>query len=432
MSASFTERLQREYAEALPGLPAAVVSGERRAVALRRALDAGLPGLRDDSWRYANLRPLARARLAPTVATDPGAEAAALLPGILSGIPRFVFVNGRYIAALSADPAALSGGTLRTLRADDAASVSAGLDQATADERFAWLNDTFAVDGARLDVRDSLEAELLFIALPAADAGASYPRLEIRVAAGARLRLIERHLGGAGPDALVNAGIQVDIGSDATVEHLRLQACAPDALFIDSLLADVGAGARYVLSQLNLGAGSARHSLRVALSGEAAAFDLKGMSVAGAQRVLDTSIQVTHVARRTASTQLLRAIANDRSGVGFSSRVDVTASAGGADSRQSLKGLLGGAGAEVNLRPQLEISTDEVKASHGATTGALDETMLFYLLSRGLDPGVARRLLEWAFLEDVLAYIPLPALRRQIELATLEQLGNAAAREALQ
>ena len=432
MSATFTERLQREYAEALPGLPAAVVSRDDRAEALRRVLESGLPGLRDDAWRYSNLRPMAQARLASTAASDATAQARALLPDALAGIARFVFVNGRYAPALSADPAVLAGATLATASGQGAAGSALRTDATTIDERFAWLNDAFAVDVARLAVQGDLDVELLFLSLPSADAGANYPRLELHVASGARLRLIERHLGGAGPSSLVNAGAQVVLGRDATLEHLRLQACAPDALFIDSLVADVGAGSRYALTQLNLGANSARNSIRVSLAGEGATLDLKGMSVAGGQRVLDTAIQVLHVARRTASTQTLRGIANDRSGVSFSSRVDVAASAGGADSRQSLKGLLGGAGAEVNLRPQLEISTDEVKASHGATTGALDETMLFYLLSRGLDREVARRLLEWAFLEDVLAHIPLPALRRQVELATLERLGNTQALEALQ
>ena len=430
MSASFTERLQREHAEALPGLPPGVVDGVRRAAALQRLLDAGLPGLRDDAWRYADLRPLARTRLVPTVATDRVAEAAALLPAALDGLLRFVFVNGRYSPALSASPAALTGGSLRTVDTGAAALPESGPAAISVDERFAWLNEAFATDVARLDVQGELRAEVLFLTLPNPDAGASYPRLEVSVAPGARLQLVERHLGG-GPTALVNAGGRLDIGANATVEHLRLQACAPDASFLDSLLADIGAGARYTLTQLNLGAGSARNSLRVALSGEGSQLDLKSMSLANGQRVLDTAIQVTHVGRRTTSTQLLRAIANERSGASFSSYVDVAATAGGADSRQSLKGLLGGAGAEVNLRPQLEISTDEVKASHGATTGALDEGMLFYLLSRGLDPAVARQLLEWAFLEDVLSHVSPPALRRQVELATLERLGNSQALEAL-
>ena len=103
----------------------------------------------------------------------------------------------------------------------------------------------------------------------------------------------------------------------------------------------------------------------------------------------------------------------------------------GGDARSTLNALEAAAAASTG-RAATEISTDDVKASHGATTGALDGDMLFYLLSRGIDPSTARQLLEWAFLEDVLSRLSQPALRRPLELATLAQLGNATAAEALQ
>jgi Fe-S cluster assembly protein SufD len=111
--------------------------------------------------------------------------------------------------------------------------------------------------------------------------------------------------------------------------------------------------------------------------------------------------------------------------------VEVTATARGTNCEQSLKGLLNNPGAEIDLRPQLEIHTDAVRASHGATTGALDQNMLFYLLSRGLDADTARGLLEWAFCEDAIKLIGQPLLRRQVELALADCLGNSVAHEAL-
>ena len=436
MSATFAQRLQLEHAEVAGSLPAAVASSAQRAAALQRVVETGLPGLRDDAWRYTNLRPVEKARVAPAPALDDAtllAGAAPLLPEPLAGFSRFVFVNGRFAAGLSADLHSLSGGTLQALAdAEVGDTRPAGqLLDASADERFAWLNEAFATDAARLTVQGELKVELLFITLPTPECGASYPRLEVHAAPHASLTLVERHLGGGGPTALAAASVQVQLGAQAVVEHYRLQACASDAVFQDSLLAMLDADAAYTLSQLNLGGASARNSVRVRLAGERARLTINGMSLADGKRVLDTTFQVEHVGRSTTSQQLLRAIANDQSGIGFNSRVEVYSSAGGADSRQSLKGLIGGPGAEVNLRPQLEISTDEVKASHGATTGALDENTLFYLLSRGLDPDTARKLLEWAFIEDVMRCITLPDLRRQVELATVDRLGNAAAREAL-
>ena len=131
----------------------------------------------------------------------------------------------------------------------------------------------------------------------------------------------------------------------------------------------------------------------------------------------DTYALVEHVAPHARTTQTFRGIAAGRSRVAFNGKIVVRARPHGTDSRQSLRGLLAGAEAEIDVRPQLEIYTDDVRCSHGATAGKLDDDMLFYLLSRGITPDVAQRLLKWAFLEDVVAKIELPELRRQIERA---------------
>lgn len=439
MDTSFTDRLQREHAEALATLPAGLIESGQRDTALRRMAAAGLPGRRDEGWRHTDLRPLEKLRLAPAIAAPSAAlldAAAGQLPAPMDGLPRFVFVNGRHVAALSTPPvspsAADAGLVLRTAASLTSATRDVPpLPDATLDERFTWLNDAFSVDVARLDVRGTQRAEVIFLSLPGDD-HACHPRLEVMLAPGAQLQLVERHLGGRGPAALTNAAARLLLGRDARLQHLRLQDCADDAVFLDSLLATVGDGAEYALTQLTLGAGSTRSALRIDLDGDGGSFGLHGLGVAGGRRVQDMAVKVTHRARRTTSRQLLRAIARDRAGIAIASRVDVAATAAGADSQQSLKGLIADPGAEVNLQPQLEISTDAVKASHGATTGALDADMLFYLLSRGLDPATARQLLEWAFLGDVLSHIPVPALRRPLELATLRHLGNTAATEALQ
>jgi Fe-S cluster assembly protein SufD len=108
--------------------------------------------------------------------------------------------------------------------------------------------------------------------------------------------------------------------------------------------------------------------------------------------------------------------------VAFNSKVTVRAGAHGSDSRQSLRGLLAGAEAEIDVRPQLEIHTDDVRCSHGATAGKLDDNVLFYLLSRGIDRDTAQQLLKWAFLADVVARIEIPDLKRSIELALAGRL----------
>ena len=434
---SFGERLQRDYELARAQGTSPLIADSQRADSLAKALAAGLPGLRDDDWRYARLRPIAAAQWLPAVVVDEARvieHLRAALPDALPGFARVVFVDGHYCAGLSVADQPLSGGQLQHA-ASGAAHTRNGdarnALQATTAERFAWLNDIFAIDGAQLQVSGQLQLELLFISTTTATAAASYPRLQVQVCPNAQLTLVERHLGSGGPTALTNTSVQLHLQSAASLQHYRVQAMARDAVFMDTLLATLDGGARYALTFINQGAATARSSLRLRLQGDNTQLSVHGVSLTDERCNCDTVIQVEHVGRNSRSEQVLRGVANGQSSIGLASRVDVAASAGGADSRQSLKGLIGAAGAEINLRPQLEINTDEVKASHGATTGSLDDNTLFYLLSRGLDPETARKLLEWAFIGDVMSRIEIADLRRQVELATVSQLGNAAALEAL-
>jgi len=138
---------------------------------------------------------------------------------------------------------------------------------------------------------------------------------------------------------------------------------------------------------------------------------------------------VEHAGANARTTQTFRGIAAGRARVAFNGKIVVAPGAHGTDSQQSLRGLLAGPEAEIDLRPQLEIYTDDVRCSHGATAGKLDDNMLFYLLSRGIDPDTAQRLLKWAFLEDVIAQISTLALRRQIETRLAAHLRDETLRE---
>ena len=141
--------------------------------------------------------------------------------------------------------------------------------------------------------------------------------------------------------------------------------------------------------------------------------------------------QVDHVGAGSATRELFRGIATERGKLGFNGKMIVRDTAHGADSDQSLKTLLTGAGAEAAVRPQLEIYTDKVSAKHGATTGKLDEHMLFYLLSRGIDRAQAQALLQWAFIEDALSRLELAPLRQEIEALVAAQLNEVSSLDGL-
>jgi Fe-S cluster assembly protein SufD len=252
--------------------------------------------------------------------------------------------------------------------------------------------------------------------------GASHPRLEVSLDTGARLQLLERHVSEGDAASFVNVATRIRIGTGAGLCHYRIQETAPKAIWLDTLEADVARDGRYELHAAALGAGSARSTALVRLAGQGAAACVYGVSIGERHQVLDTFVRVEHAAPHTRTEETFRGIAAGRSRVAFNGAVVVRANARGADSRQSLRGLLAGPEAEIDARPQLEIYTDDVRATHGATAGTLDENMLFYLLSRGIDRATARSLLEWAFLEDVVSKVGVPELRRQIEHAIAARL----------
>jgi Fe-S cluster assembly protein SufD len=418
-NAAYEQRLRDAVMDAAPLLNAKLLPVSVRSGALNKALAAGLPQVRDDLWRYADLRFLASAALAPVAAEADSLheESFALLPPKLAGFTRVVFANGRHLPSLS-DPC-------------DALSTAAAplVPERTRHERFGWLNDAFATDVARLRVETPQRLEVLFLATPGSTRQAVHPRLELQLAPNAALVLVERHLGSTGSEGMINAAVQVHVGAGSQLRHLRWQGLGMDAQFLDTVQLALDRDARYELTLLQIGARTARTSLRAALFGAGAAFNLRGAALAWGKRTLDHSLLVDHLAPATSSHQLFRAIARDQGHIACRSRVEISRAAAGARSEQSLKGLLANPGTEIDLRPQLEIHTDEVRASHGATTGALDETMRFYLHSRGIDAATARALLEWAFIEDALAGIDPPALRSAAEQGVAQALGSEVAQQ---
>ena len=447
MAASLATRIAEQHAAAAASLPGDVVSRERRQRAIETLAVEGLPTTRDENWKYANLRPLDKVRFAPRVgagaATADSTPSVTLadLPPAVEGYSRYVFVDGVFVAALSA-AVGKNGITVSTHRdaLGAAASASSPASSSTTmatvaagagapaknDARFALLNDAFATDGATIKVAAGTDCptciELVFVAQVESQTASSYPRVELHVEAGARVGLIERHVSVDSGANFVNAAVRVDIARGATVNHYLVQESGAKAVWFNTLSAVLAQDAVYKLHAVSVGGLSARSTINVKLAGERADASISMASLGDRQQIQDAFVLVEHVAPRARSTQTFRGISAGRARVAFNGMVVVRKDAQGTDSQQSLRGLLAGPDAEIDVRPQLEIYTDDVRCAHGATAGKLDDNMLFYLLSRGIDPATAQRLLKWAFLEDVVAKIEVPELRRQIERSLAGQM----------
>ena len=425
---SALERMLDEFAAQATPAPARLAAAQ--------ALRAGaLPTRRDENWRYANLRALESvSRFAPA---PPAAHHSALprLPAALPGFTRLVLVDGRLhpewplpeMAQLARLP------FTAPLTSDSAASAF----EATGDGRMGLIARMFAPAALSLRVRGNLALEIISFA--SVGAHATYTDIAVELEPGVQLELVERQLGDAPvttADRSITAfscgNLQLLLGAGAQLVHTRLQQAPDNILLYDTATATLAERANYQLRHIAAGGASARSTLQIRLAGRDATVAIRALAAARGAQFADAQFTVLHQAPGTRSDQLFRGIASERAHVACTADVQVTPGAPGARVLQSLRGLIDGKGAEVDLRPRLTINTDDIQAAHGATTGRLDEDLLFYLLSRGLAPEAARSLLKWAFLGEALSAVGPPALRRDAQLASAARLGDAPAAELLQ
>ena len=394
----------------------------RRRRGLETLTSRGLPGRRDENWKY-----LDHARIAEypfETAAHGAADAASLasqqLP--IERAHRIVLADGRFDPRLSdsAVPAGLEVVDLGVLleRDPNAALALLRAPGEDADDRFALLADAFAAGGVLIRAAPNAEiAEPLYLVhLATANAPSVHQaRVVIEAGRGARFTIVEHFIALGDAFALGNLAAELTLEESSVVRHLRLHEHSPAAAQVETWVARLAGNSRYEQHLLALGGRLIRSNLRLALEGRAAACRLDGLFLADADRQVDLHTQVSHIGPATETVQDYRGIAAGRGRGGFNGKIIVKPSASGANASQSSRNLLLTPLAEINARPQLEIEVDEVQCRHGATIGTLDPEQLFYLVSRGLDPAAARAILTFAFCLDVTGRLPIAAVRAAAE-----------------
>lgn len=409
--------------------------GGARRDALQRTLAEGLPGQRSERWKYTSLRALSARGFVAAEAGDTALDAFALAQVEQLPTPRLVFVNGIYSSTLSRTDELPAGVMLSPLSGalDEGAALAAFAPRyERADEAFARLNSALATEGALLRVAPGTvlgaPLHLVFVGTGVGADVASHLRHRIGLGAGARLTLVEHHLGASAHRNLDNQLLQIELGDDALLVHARVQDAADGATLIARTDAHLGERACYRRVDLELGAALSRHELNVTLAGQAARFESSGALLAAGRRHVDTRLGVLHLGRDSACELLWRGLAAERGKLSFHGGIEIAAGADGSDASLSNKNLLLSAQAEIDTQPVLQIHADEVKAAHGATVGRLDAASLFYLRARGIPASQARVMLTLAFCREALAAIGERALvealspRLEARLATLEEL----------
>ena len=383
------------------------------------------PTNRDENWKYANLRALSKISFDAAVDDRTTVPIAADLPASTTAC-RLVLIDGQYSASLSD---ALPSGTELSI---DTRSAEVETDESV-DHHYLNLNRQGRRQTLRLHVMQNqlVQLEILHVATRVGQ-----PAIEVQIESGAELTLTERHIALGTATAATNLALDIQLAEHAKLHLARWQPFASPATYIETLNLGLGASSECDLTQITSAdrsdtVVSSRSTVFVKHAGEGAQLHWNSAVIADGQQQHDAYVRIDHQARRVQTHQLFRGIASGRSKIGFNGHMLVGPSAYGTHSGQSLKTLLAGSEAEANVRPQLEIYTNEVTATHGATVGKLDGDMLFYLLSRGIDPDTAKSLLKWAFVSDVLTHLPSAELRHQIEASLVRQLpGAMAARES--
>ncbi|HEY9400292.1 MAG TPA: Fe-S cluster assembly protein SufD [Luteimonas sp.] len=415
-----------------------LATGFRGDVARRQALDAalrgGLPGARNEAWKYTSLRALERRTFA-SVATSPVDIDATLLADIPA--PRLVFINGRF-ASHHSDIDGLPAGVellpLSRLLLDSDPRAANFLQRRfeRGDEVFAQLNAALADDGAVVRVEAGVQVaapiHFVFVGAPAEHDVAWHSRHLIELRAGASLTVVEHHRHAGEHLHLGNALTHVHVGNGSQLLHARVQNESVRATSLHRTDAVLGRDANYRRVDLELGSALSRHELNVRLEGDGARLSADGVLLATGRRHLDTRLGIEHIARDTTCDLLWRGLAAARGRAVFHGGIVIRPGADGANANLSNKNLLLSDTAEIDTQPVLEIHADEVKAAHGATVGQLDPTAMFYLRSRGLPETDARRLLTAAFCREVLGGVESPGVRDALSHAlerTLATLDDA-------
>lgn len=391
----------------------------------RQALEAhdrlGLPHRRVEDWKYTDLRVLMREVLPLAAAPDAEAlkrAAAALKIHAIAGVRRIVLVDGVFAEMLSETSDLGKDISIRTLRealeTGDAALLAQLFSPDHSDAMVA-LNSAMMTDGVVIEVADNaviaLPLHIVHIASGAAQA-AMFTRSLIRVGKHATATLVESYIGAEVAKAYqVHDSLVVAIGDGARLDHVRLIEDSREAFNISSAVVTLGANAHFNTFGMNTGSLVSRYQAVIAVAGEGSRVETNGVNLLNGRQHADTTLFLDHAVPNCSSREIFRAVVDDRGHSVFQGRIIVRPKAQKTDAKMMTRALLLSDEAEADNKPELEIFADDVTCGHGATTGALDDSLLFYLRARGLSEKEAQALLIQAFVGEAIEQIANDALR---------------------
>jgi Fe-S cluster assembly protein SufD len=427
VSTAFVE----QFGTTRPEGPAWLSAVRERAMANFQA--AGFPTTKNEDWHFTNPSPIAEATFEPMRPPRGGLTADHLAPWLFGedAWPRMVFVNGRFAPALShvegvdgitvmslavalrEEPSLLEQHLTRQADTQDPAQV------------FAAINTALMHDGAVVHLQKGVTAgtpiHLLFLSDADAAGGSAHPRILLVSEPASQATIIEQYASVGGARYFTNSVTEAWVGDGATLNLFRLQREARDAFHVGTTVVRQERDSHFVSFSFATGADLSRINVYADLHGPGCGATLNGLYMLGGTQHCDHQTRIVHSQPNCYSRELYKGVLDDASHGVFNGKVYVHPAAQKTDGKQTNNTLLLSERARIDTKPQLEIFADDVKCTHGATVGRIDETALFYMKSRGIPNSEARKLLTYAFAAEVLETIPVDSLREGLERLTLER-----------
>ncbi|HEY6765575.1 MAG TPA: Fe-S cluster assembly protein SufD [Candidatus Sulfotelmatobacter sp.] len=405
--------------------------------AFARFCEVGFPTTRDEDWRFTNVAAIAKAEFRLPNASEKLVTAAEIEAHCIAGsVCRLVFVNGQFspqLSSLGNLPAGVEVNSLGLQIEKDPSSVERHLGRYLNIQRdaFSALNTAFAADGGYVYVarRTVLENPIHLLFVSKGDSSSrsslmSHPRNLIVAEAESELTLVEDYISLDEDVSFCNTATELVVGDSAVVSHYMLERENRKALNISTLRLQQGRGANVSSHSVLLGGALVRNNVHPVLAGEGGECLINGLFAGTGDQHLDNYMLVEHASPHCASRQFYNGILNDHAHGVFHGRIIVHKDAQKTDAKQTNRNLLLSDDARIDTKPQLEIYADDVKCTHGATIGQIDEGALFYLRSRGIEEASARKLLLGAFADECLDRMKPGPARTQVEALIDQSLSS--------
>ena len=393
--------------------------GQARDSAMAQFERLGFPTTKIEQWRFTSVAPIAERTF---VLAKDGVAAKQQTDALSAPIAQAVCVNGKFMPQLSELGKLPKGVQLLSLEAALAshpALIEPYLAKLSLTETnsFTSLNTAFLRDGvvllipARAVVEQPIE--ITFASVSEGTGSVSHPRLLIVAGEASQATVFERYVGTGA--AFTNAVGEIWLGANAVVDHYKLQEEPAETFHIASLFLHCARSGTFSSHSLTFGGSIARNDVVATLDGEGIDCTLNGLYVGRGTQLIDNHTTIDHAMPHCGSHEVYKGILGDQSRAVFNGKIIVRPDAQKTDAKQTNKALLLSDEANINSKPELEIFANDVKCTHGAAIGQLDDAAMFYLRSRGLGITESRAMLVHAFAGDILHRVKIAPVREYLE-----------------